>query len=305
MKKPITLLLSLFLFALLSVSCERETVGTQDKSVKVHISFSDFTFSYDGAASSSPASRISPSDAGMNRIALSVFASDNSLAFSTTKDASVDTEDFDNITCSLLPGDYSFVAVIHKATAADESAATITSTTAATLTTSKILKVFSATQAVTILANPTNNVVINLGRSITSQFQLKTTDPMPSNVVSCEIILSPTSSTTSAYVFNPATGFAANSYQYQVVFKLSELGKTTFQNLPLAVNCFITSNPENLTITVNMRDASDDIVMSRTFTDVPMAPHRVTRATGSFFTSTTGSSFTLDTSDDTMLDIPF
>lgn len=49
----------------------------------------------------------------MNRISLAVFDFDNTLAFSTTKNASVDEDFSEPISCSLLPGDYRFVAVIH------------------------------------------------------------------------------------------------------------------------------------------------------------------------------------------------
>ena len=83
----------------------------------------------------------------MNRFSLAVFGSDNTLAFSTTKNASVDEDFSDPISCSLLPGDYHFVAVIHQANDTEEVAAAIASTSQATITTSKMRKVFSVNQA--------------------------------------------------------------------------------------------------------------------------------------------------------------
>ncbi len=141
-------------------------------------------------------SSVSPSEAGMNRISLAVFDSDNALAFSTTKSASVD-EDFSKpISCSLLPGDYHFVVVIHKTNDANEVAATIASTAQATITTSKLLSVFAVNQPVTIIADQTNTVSIDLGSCITSKFRIKTIDETPANVASCEVILNPSSSAT-------------------------------------------------------------------------------------------------------------
>ena len=295
--------LPLFLFTLLFVSCERETICHQDKPVPVNITFSDFSFTFEDD-SFTPATRVTPSEVGMNRISLSVFASDNTLAFSTTRNASVDTDNFEQFSCSLLPGDYHFVAIAHKANDPNEPAVAIASTTQATLTTSKLLKIYAVNQPVTIGANQTNNVVIDLRQAINSQFQLKTTDPTPSNVASCELLINPSSST-NTYVFSPTTGLAEQSYQYSTEILVSEIRDKTFQNVTLGVNCLLTENPQNVSITVNMKDASGAIVKTRTFTNISMTPHRITCATGSFFPSSVNSSFTLDTTFDPIYKFTF
>ena len=241
----------------------------------------------------------------MNRISLAVFDSDNMLAFSTTKNASVDEDFSDPISCSLLPGDYHFVAVIHQANEDGEAAAAIASTSQATITTSKMHKVFSVNQPVTIIADQTNTVIIDLGSCITSKFQLKATDDTPANVASCEVILNPSSSATAAYLFNPTTGFADNTYQYRTEFFISDMNLGTFQNNLLGVNCLLSEASQHISVTVNMKDASGNIVRTRTFSDVPMEPNRITRATGSFFHSAANSSFTLDTTLDTTYEFEF
>ena len=162
----------------------------------------------------------------MNRFSLADFDSDNTLAFSTTKSASVDEDFSEPISCSLLPGDYHFVVVIHQANDTEEVAAAIASTTQATITTSKLLKVFAVNQPVTIIADQTNTVSIDLGSCITSKFQLKTTDDTPANVASCEVILNPFSTVTAAYLFNPTIGFADNTYQYSTEFFISDMNLT-------------------------------------------------------------------------------
>ena len=175
----------------------------------------------------------------MNRTSLAVFDSDNTLAFSTTKSDSVDEDFSEPISCSLLPGDYRFVAVIHHANDTEEVAAAIASTTQATITTSKLLKVFAVNQAVTILVDQTNTVNIDLGSCITSKFQIKTTDVTPANVVSCEVILNPSSSATAAYLFNPTTGLADNTCQYRTEFFISDMNLNSFQDIILGVNCLL------------------------------------------------------------------
>lgn len=227
------------------------------------------------ASSATCKSSVSPSEAGMNRISLAVFDSDNTLAFSTTKNASVYEDFSDPISCSLLPGDYHFVAVIHQAND-DGEAAAIASTSQATITTSKLLSVFAVNQPVTIMANQTNTVSIDLGSCITSKFQLKTTDSTPANVVSCEVILNPSSSATAAYLFNPTTGLADNTYLYRTEFFISDMNLGTFQNNLLGLNCLLAEASQHISVTVNMKDASGNIVRTRTSSDVPMKPNRIT-----------------------------
>ena len=241
----------------------------------------------------------------MSRISLAVFDSDNALAFSTTKNASVDEDFSEPISCSLLPGDYHFVVVIHKTNDANEVAATIASTAQATITTSKLLSVFAVNQPVTIIADQTNTVSIDLGSCITSKFQLKTTYDTPANVASCEVILNPSSSATSAYLFNPTTRLAEGTYRYRTEFFISDMTLNTFKNNNLGVNCLLAEASQHISVTVNMKDASGNIVRTRTFTDVPMEPHRITRATGSFFHSAANSSFTLSTTLDSTYEFEF
>lgn len=141
---------------MLFVSCERDNeVQDTDKAVNVNISFSDFIFTFEDevanasdlnkAPSATCKSSVSPSEVGMNRISLPVFDSDNTLAFSTTKNASVDEDLSDPISCSLLPGDYHFVAVIHQANEDGEAAAAIASTSQATIPLLRCARSFRST----------------------------------------------------------------------------------------------------------------------------------------------------------------
>ena len=316
MKSKLSAIVIIVLFALISVSREKANeVQNNKQAVEVTITFPDFIFTFENQTSNAPASPkapsitgmspVSPSEAGMNRISLAIFDSDNTLAFSTTKNASLDEDFSEPISCSLLPGDYHFVAVIHKTNDASEAAAAIASTSQATITTSKLLSVFAVNQSVTILANQPNTVSIDLGPCITSKFQIKTTDETPANVASCEVILNPSSSATSAYLFNPTTGLADNTYLYRNEFVLSDLSISTFQNELLGVNCLLSEASQHISVTVNMKDASGNIIKSRTFSDVPMKPHRITRATGSFFHSEANSSFTLSTTLDPIYEFEF
>lgn len=285
---------------------DSEPIGNGNEKVTVHVSFSGFNLTYEEEDATTRASDKTAADAGVDRIALSVFDSGNKLVYSSKKSASVDTEDFDQISCELIPGDYTFVAVAHKANADSEEAASITSLTEATITTSKVLKTFAVTQAATLQEGQTNTVNIAFGKRITSTFQLATTDDTPDAVTSCELIVNPNLTTTAtSFTFSPSTGLAAAVYQNKTEIKRSDMPNNTFKGVALIVHCYLKESSQNISVTANMKNASGGIVKSMTFNDVPMAPHRITRANGQFFHSSANGSFTFDTTDDQRYDFSF
>ena len=297
--EPASIATALALFAFVSCinSIQDDSEVVDNEKVTVNISLSGFNLSFEEDEVTTRASDQNAAQAEVTRIARSVFDGSEQLVYSSKKKSSVNTEDFDSFSCELLPGSYTFVAVAHKANADSDEAATITSPTVATITTDKVYKTFAKTQAVTIVEGQTNNVTIDFGKRITSTFQIATTDDTPTNVASCEIIINPSLSTTTAYTINPSTGLATDIYQQKVTILKSNTGNT-FKDKALSIYCFLKENPQNIAVTVNMKDASGNVVQTRTFNDVPMAPHRVTRARGIFFPSSASGSFTFDNSDD-------
>lgn len=293
--------LSLFTSCINQISDDSES----DEPVMVHVSFSGFNLSYD-EDDVSTRSVASASSADVSRIALSVFDSNNDLVYNATRNSSINTEDFDQISCPLVPGNYTFVAVAHKATADGDEAAVITSSTEATINTAKLSRTFAVVNnSVTVDAEETNNVTLAFGKRISSQFQLVMTDDTPAEVAVCEIILNPSASTTTAYKLNPTTGKALSTHQYKLVVNLSELGYNNLKNTSIGVHCLVTEEEQNMDVRINMKNSSDAIVKTLTLHDVPMAPHRVTQAKGNFFHTSVGTSFTFDTENDPLHTINF
>ena len=297
-------LLNAFVMMIVLVSCEKVTL--QDKAVCnviVNIASSDFKYEFEEDSSSTRASDQTTYEAGINRIALSVFDSYGDLVFNASKNESVDVDDFNQISCSLIPGDYSFVVVAHKANGNDESAADISATDKATISTSKLLKTFAVIQSVSVIADEANYVTIDLGKRISSQFTLLLRDKQPKEVASCQIIMNPAGISTTDFDFNPSTGFALNTYIYKNEFQRSNLKDNTFKNNQLLLHCLVTNDLQYVDVQINMKDANGVVVKSRTLTNVPMAPHRVTRATGNFFDSSTKTNLLFDLTDDPAYDI--
>lgn len=293
--------LSLFTSCINQISDDSES----DEPVMVHVSFSGFNLSYD-EDDASTRSVASASSADVSRIALSVFDSNNDLVYNATRNSSINTEDFDQISCPLVPGNYTFVAVAHKATSDGDEAAVITSPTEATINTAKLSKTYAVVNSsVTVDAEATNNVTLAFGKRISSQFQLVMTDDTPAAVAVCEIILNPSASTTTAYKLNPTTGKALSTHQYKLVVNLSELGYNNLKNTSIGVHCLVTQDTQNMDVTINMKNSSDAVLKTLTLKDVPMAPHRVTQAKGNFFHTSAGTSFTFDTENDPLHTINF
>lgn len=310
MKKYFLSMLSLAILILLSPifsSCQKVDLsdldGDDEEKVTVLVDCSGFSFSYENSERSTRASDKTAAEADVTRIAVSIFNASGNVVL--TKNMLASEENFGEFSCQLLPGDYSFVAVAHKTLVDSETPATINSLTSATITTAKLLSTYSTKQDVTIVADQTNNVSITFGQRVNSTFRIETTDDTPEEVYSCEIVLNPSGTATSAYTFNPSTGLSGTSYQNKVTFLRADQNNNTFKRVALTAHCFLTHASENITVVVNMKDVNGNIVKTRTFSNVSMAQHRVTYASGMFFHAGVESSLLFDTTTDTQLDIAY
>lgn len=271
----------------------------------VNVTFSDVTFTFEEDKQPTRGVNVGSESAGVNRISLSVYDSRNNLKFSSQKSSVDDAEDFDKISCKLLPGAYTFVAVAHKASADSEEAATITSQSKATITTEKVSGTYKAIQPVTVVQDGSNNVTIAFGQRITSTFQLKIADETPAEVTKCEIILNPSASQTTTYNIDLTTGFTDKVYRNSTIIKRSDLKEQTFTGVYLGPQCFLTGNSQNITAKINMLNESDEVLYTRTISNIPMQPHGRTVATGDFFDVSVTGGFTFNTTDEISSTIEF
>lgn len=307
LKKATVLSVVLVALSLMGVACHQETELRNEK-VEVVVSFDNLEIGYvEDSPQQVQAQRVSDksaADAGVNRIALSIFDSNNALVYSATKNATVDSENFDQVSCTLLPGTYIFVAVAHQAAKDDEDPATINTPTDATITTSRLFRTYSRSMQVNVLANQTNNVVVDFGQRVSSTFQFACYDETPDEVSFCRVIVKPNATATNSYSFDPSTGFTSNNYLYTYSQYKSNTGGT-FTNKLFSVHCFLEQNPEYVDVVITMYDADGAVYRSLTLENVELAPHRITRAMGSFFHFGANSSFVFDTTEDDRLDITY
>ena len=289
----------LFTMALCStffLSCQQDnlTIKPSDQKVRVDVTLSDFVISEEDDATR--ASDKNVTEASINRVAFSVFDKNNKVVYS---EKSVETDSaFGTFSFLVIPGDYTFVTVAHKASGKDDAAADIQSLSAATITTSKLLNTYSCHKEVCVEPHRTQSFSVECGKRRTSTFKLLCTDETPANVASCEIILNPSASYSTSYTFDPCTGLISEQQQYKNTFNVADIKAKTFKGVSLSVQCLLTAETQSIDITVNMKDAEGETVKSRTFNNVEMKPHRDTKATGPFFHSTVNGSFLFDTTDD-------
>ena len=289
----------LFTMALCStffLSCRQDnlTIKPSGQKVRVDVTLADFVISTEDDATR--ASDKNVTEASINRVAFSVFDKNNKVVYS---EKSVETDSaFGTFSFLVIPGDYTFVTVAHKASGKDDAAADIQSLSAATITTSKLLNTYSSHKEVRVEAHRTQSFSVECGKRRTSTFKLLCTDETPANVASCEIILNPSASYSTSYTFDPSTGLISEQQQYKNTFNVADIKAKTFKGVSLSVQCLLTAETQSIDITVNMKDAEGETVKSRTFNNVEMKPHRDTKATGPFFHSTVNGSFLFDTTDD-------
>lgn len=289
----------LFTMALCStffLSCRQDnlTIKPSGQKVRVDVTLADFVISTEDDATR--ASDKNATEAKINRIAFSVFDKNNNVVFSE-KTAEADSA-FGTFSFLVIPGDYTFVTVAHKASGDNDGAAEIRSLSEATITTKKLSTTYSCTQQVNVVPHRTQSFSVECGKRRTSTFYLQCTDAPPTNVTSCEIILNPSASYSTSYTFDPSTGLISEQQQYKNTFNVADIKAKTFKGVSLSVQCLLTAETQSIDITVNMKDAEGETVKSRTFNNVEMKPHRDTKATGPFFHSTVNGSFLFDTTDD-------
>lgn len=297
----------LFLLVVLFASCSSDSDTIQVENIHGENSYIDVNVKFVGMNISMTAdedewsgTRATASEAGVTRIALKVFDSDDKEIYSTEKTKENDGDGFDKISFQLLPGTYSFVAVAHKASASSEPVANIVSKTEATLNRSIAATTYCTVKDVTISTSSTTttgsdteaqDVVLDMGNRVNATFRVLITDQTPSDVESLEIILYPNLSETTTFTINPSTGYALNQYRSKVEYNKSATSNNTFTNQGCAIHSYVKNADDKVDVTINAKSADGKVLFTQTLSDVSIKPYHYTTATGKFFSVTSDASF--------------
>lgn len=191
---------------------------------------------------------------------------------------------FGEFTCDLPVGSYTMVVLGY----ASDYAITLTSPTAAAYTEDKVRETFSATQAVTITSAAAVELTPTLHR-IVSKFQLLSTDPRPAGVSQIKLTFA-----AGGQSFNPTTGLATdNSGIINSIAPSANIGTT----INVSGHLFLATDEQKIDVTIEVLDASDNVLFTKQVKDVPFKRNRLTTLSGAIFTAPSATaSFKFETS---------
>lgn len=298
-------LLLLSLAALFSCSSDEDaTTATELEPTTVNVTFTGLDISITPDQKANSPLRVSATKAGVTRIAFKVFDATGKEVYSEDKNVGSDN-DFDHVVCPLHVGKYTFVAVAHKSKLLDSPVATVTSADESLLTESYVPKfVFAKTMDVTVAGNTTQNVTMEFGKRITTSFNLKVKDDYPDEVTKVRLTANSSKpKATTPFAFSPATGFAPSDLSYtNTIIRAENL--SSFTGKDIGLNFFLTSDEQKMDIVIDMLNDANEVLYTRTLSDLTFHRHSTTRATGTFFTASVTTTFDFDTEDDTNIEVP-
>ena len=221
-------------------------------------------------------------------ITLAFYSSNGTEAYKVTQlrdDASTYTT-FGEFSCNLPIGAYTMVVVGRAMSSGDVFV--LTSPTEAAYTTERARETFAATQNVTVTVNEAVNLNVSLNR-VCAKLEVLSTDNRPASVTKYR-----TTYTAGGKGFNPTTGLATSNTGFSVT-----------NNANTAVGepgnyysfLFLASDEQTVNVTIEVLDASDNVLFTKTVANVPFKRNRVTKLRGAMFTSAaTAAAFQVETS---------
>ena len=84
----------------------------------------------------------------------------------------------------------------------------------------------------------------------------------------------------------------------------TRLHLSSFTGKEIGLHFFLTKDEQQMDIVIDMLNDNDEVLYTRTLSNLTFYRHKETRATGTFFTNSTTTTFNFNTSDDTPIDVP-
>ena len=261
--------------------------------VRVHVS--DFSYSVEDL----PETRSTQSPASYENVkvmTLAFFSGTTEIYSETQLKSDASTYDtFGDFTCTLPIGSYTMVVIGRGA--GNDDVFTLTSPTVAAYTSEKVRETFAKMQSVTIAGTaPVDLGEITLER-VVSQLGIISTDTRPANAAKIRTTFGGGSKS-----FSPATGLAVNDAGFAT---LSTPSAAVGAKIGVSNFLFLATDEENMDVTIEVLDANDEVLYTKLVENVPFKRNRLTRLTGALFNATLTTSFNLETTWLSAVDVPF
>jgi hypothetical protein len=263
--------------------------------VRVHVS--DFSYSVEDL----PETRSTQSPASYENVkvmTLAFFSGTTEIYSETQLKSDASTYNtFGDFTCTLPIGSYTMVVIGRDAGTGNSDVFTLTSPTLAAYTSEKVRETFTKTQTVTIAGTaPVDLGEITLDR-VVSQLGIISTDTRPANAAKIRTTFGGGSKS-----FSPASGLAVNDAGFATLSTPSaDVGET----IGVKNYLFLATDEETMDVTIEVLDANDEVLYTKLVENVPFKRNRLTRLTGALFNATLTTSFNLETTWLSAVDVPF
>ncbi len=236
----------------------------------VTISVQDFTMAIQDFASSPTRASDVNSYSDVKAITLA-FYNGTTEVYKTTQLRSNNTTytTFGQFSCSLALGTYTMVVVGYGYN--DGDVFTLTSPTVAAFTSDRVRETFVATQDVVISSTAAVNLNATLNR-VVSRLEVQSTDGKVESVAKVRLGFS-----AGGKGFNPTTGLATSNDGFTMTLPTSA---ATDEVTKSACFLFLTSDEQDINVTIQTLDASDNVMYSKVVNGVSFKRNRITKMSG-------------------------
>ena len=278
---------SLALLTMAAFSCSSNdadvTENNSDGYAPVTVSVNDFDMSIEAFA---PRRATPVADySGVKTITLAFYDSNNTEVYRVDQIRSDNTTytTFGQFSCSLYKGSYTMVVLAY----GSDNPITLTSKTNATFTNEPVRETFAYTQTVNVTS--TQPIALNATLSrVVARLGLISTDQRPADAAKLRLTFSG-----GGEGLNPVTGFSTTNTSFSI---LVEPSSAVGAPIGIARHLFLNSDEQTVNITIEVLDANNETISQRTVNNVSLQRNRYTQLTGSLFSASSSSSFSVETS---------
>ena len=249
--------------------------------VSVHVS--DFSINTEDFAETRTRAVENPADYSEVVALTLAFYSGTTEVYSATQMKGT-TANFGEFSLTLPLGSYTMVVIARDNLTDDVF--TLTSPTLAAYTSEKVRETFSATQAVSITSTAAQDLSITLNRVVTNLL-IETSDGRPDGVSKIRTTYGAGSKS-----FDPSTGLAVGNTGFVMS---NTLNKPVGTIARLSSFAFLATDEQTMDVTLEVLDASDQVIFTKVVNNVPFKRNRKTLLRGPLFTAGATGTFTIET----------
>lgn len=213
---------------------------------------------------------------GVKALTLAFYKADGTEQTQLTqfKGSTSSGQTFGEFSLNLPMGSYTMVLVGRGHSAGDEFA--IISPTSAAYTEGYPRETFVATQEVNITTNTAQELTATLDR-VVAKVVVASTDNRTADVSKIRTTFS-----AGGKSFNPSTGLATENDGYS---KTLTIPSTAVETITATSYLFLATDEQTVDVTIETIDADNNVLFSKTVTNVPLKRNRETTLTGAMFTA--------------------